>query len=101
MDEASWLTPAFDNFLLFDTNLSGFESDTLFLDVQVVEGPVVEQEVIAPKEQVEIKETKKHDKGLVCEKCQKVFEFPSRLQRHLATHQVSLIIIPMPLVSKL
>lgn len=93
MDEPNWLPPL-DNFLLFDTNFGGFESETLFLDVQVVEGPVVEQEALTvPEEkQVTIEETKTED--LICPKCNKGFEYPSRLQRHLTTHQVSLIIIP-------
>lgn len=76
MEETNWLPDVLDSFLLLEDL-----QEPLFLDVSL---PSSNEEVLQPEPANHHEDNLKYK----CPKCPKSFAFPSRLQRHLSTHQV-------------
>ena len=98
MDETNWLQvgDVLDNFLLLEGTCEDLNAlhEPLFLDVVV--DTINVPEVSTTTSEVQVESSPSPDisdiKSLPfpCPKCPKTFQFKSRLQRHLTTHQVQL-----------
>ena len=100
MDEANWLQvgDVLDNFLLLEGTCEDLNAlhEPLFLDVVVdTLNPPDDATTTATEVQVESSEPPEGSDIISlpfsCPKCPKSFQFKSRLQRHLTTHQVLII----------
>ena len=102
MDETNWLQvgDVLDNFLLLEGTCEDLNAlhEPLFLDVVV--DTINVPEVSTTTSEVQIESSPSPDvvadiKSLPfpCPKCPKTFQFRSRLQRHLTTHQVQTLLI--------
>ena len=101
MDETNWLQvgDVLDNFLLLEGTCEDLNAlhEPLFLDVVV--DTINVPEVSTTTSEVQIESSPSPDvvaeiKSLPfqCPKCPKTLQFKSRLQRHLTTHQVQLLL---------